>query len=143
MAKSSRDIIRLLTADGWYEVGQTGSHKHFKESIAALAGTKMADVSLTYAKHHLEELIERVVKGEDIRISDERLGTVRLTSGAPDLLAPRVTDTMEPFVPLAEDRAPGRFQRRLGRLEGKMTAPARLFEPITQEELADWYGNEE
>ena len=30
MAKSSRDIIRLLTADGWYEVGQTGSHKHFK-----------------------------------------------------------------------------------------------------------------
>jgi predicted RNA binding protein YcfA (HicA-like mRNA interferase family) len=30
MAKSSRDIIRLLAADGWYEVGQTGSHKHFK-----------------------------------------------------------------------------------------------------------------
>jgi predicted RNA binding protein YcfA (HicA-like mRNA interferase family) len=30
MARSSRDIIRRLLADGWYEVGQTGSHKHFK-----------------------------------------------------------------------------------------------------------------
>jgi predicted RNA binding protein YcfA (HicA-like mRNA interferase family) len=30
MAKSSRDVIRLLAKDGWYEVGQTGSHKHFK-----------------------------------------------------------------------------------------------------------------
>ncbi|HEY7550800.1 MAG TPA: type II toxin-antitoxin system HicA family toxin [Hyphomicrobiaceae bacterium] len=30
MAKSSRAILRLLAADGWYEVGQTGSHKHFK-----------------------------------------------------------------------------------------------------------------
>jgi len=30
MAKSSRDVIRLLAKEGWYEVGQTGSHKHFK-----------------------------------------------------------------------------------------------------------------
>ncbi|MBF0373612.1 MAG: type II toxin-antitoxin system HicA family toxin [Alphaproteobacteria bacterium] len=27
---SSRDIIRRLEADGWYKVGQTGSHVHFK-----------------------------------------------------------------------------------------------------------------
>jgi predicted RNA binding protein YcfA (HicA-like mRNA interferase family) len=33
MAKSSRDIIRSLMNDGWYEVGQTGSHKHFKHPV--------------------------------------------------------------------------------------------------------------
>lgn len=26
----SRDIIKALLADGWREVGQTGSHKQFK-----------------------------------------------------------------------------------------------------------------
>jgi predicted RNA binding protein YcfA (HicA-like mRNA interferase family) len=30
MAKSSRDVIRALLDDGWFEVGQTGSHRHFK-----------------------------------------------------------------------------------------------------------------
>jgi predicted RNA binding protein YcfA (HicA-like mRNA interferase family) len=30
VAKSSREVIRLLLDDGWYEVGQTGSHRHFK-----------------------------------------------------------------------------------------------------------------
>jgi len=30
MAKSSRTVIRLLMDDGWFEVGQTGSHRHFK-----------------------------------------------------------------------------------------------------------------
>jgi hypothetical protein len=103
----------------------------------------MEAVTLAYAKEHLEELIERATNGEDIRTSDERLGTVRLLPvGVPDLLAPRVTDAMEPFVPLAEDRVPGRLRRRLGRLEGKMTIPARLLEPMTPEELADWYGDE-
>ena len=80
----------------------------------------MEDVSLTHAKDHLEELIERASKGEDIRISDARVGTVRLTPvGAPDLLASRVTDTMEPFVPPAKDRVPGR-------LKGKVKVPERL-----------------
>ena len=27
---SSREIIRLITDDGWYEVRVTGSHHHFK-----------------------------------------------------------------------------------------------------------------
>jgi antitoxin (DNA-binding transcriptional repressor) of toxin-antitoxin stability system len=95
----------------------------------------MEDVSLTHAKDHLEELIERASRGEDIRISDAKLGTVRLTPvGFPDLLAPRVTDTMGPFVPLANDRVPGR-------LKGKMKVPARLMEPMTEEELKDWYGD--
>jgi len=81
-------------------------------------------------------VIERAARGEDIRISDIKLGTVRLTPiRAPDLLAPRVTDTMEPFVPLAKDRTPGR-------LKGKMRVPARLMEPTTDEELRDWYGDD-
>ena len=33
MAKSSREIIRALLDDGWYEVGQTGSHRHFKHPV--------------------------------------------------------------------------------------------------------------
>ena len=33
MAKSSREVIRLLRDDGWFEVGQTGSHLHFKHPI--------------------------------------------------------------------------------------------------------------
>ena len=28
----SRDIIRKLRADGWFEVGQSGSHKQFKHA---------------------------------------------------------------------------------------------------------------
>src|SRR5262245_40617943 len=96
----------------------------------------MEDVSLTHAKDHLEELIERAAKGEDIRITNAKLGTVRLTPiGASDLLAPRVTDTMEPFVPLPKDRVPGR-------LKGKMKVPERLMEPMTKEELKDWYGDD-
>ncbi len=30
---NSREIIKQLKADGWYEVGITGSHNHFKHSI--------------------------------------------------------------------------------------------------------------
>jgi predicted RNA binding protein YcfA (HicA-like mRNA interferase family) len=47
MAKSSRDIIPLLTADGWYEIGQTGSHKHFKHP------TKPGEVTVPHPKRDL------------------------------------------------------------------------------------------
>ncbi len=30
---SSREVIQLLTEDGWYEVRVTGSHHHFKHQI--------------------------------------------------------------------------------------------------------------
>lgn len=30
MPPSSKQIIRAIEADGWYRVGQTGSHVHFK-----------------------------------------------------------------------------------------------------------------
>ena len=97
----------------------------------------MEDVTLTHAKEHLEELIERAARGEDVRISDPRLGTVKLQAvhRVSDLSAPRVTDTMEPFVPLSEPR-------KLGHLRGKLVVPARLMEPMSEEELRDWYGDD-
>ena len=96
----------------------------------------MEDVDVRHAKEHLEELMARARRGEDVRISDPKIGTVRLSPvRTPDVAAPRVTDTMEPFVPLAQDRVPGR-------LKGKMQVPARLMEPMTEEELRDWYGDD-
>lgn len=96
----------------------------------------MEDVDLRHAKAHLEDLIERARRGEDVRISDPKLGTVRLLAvRTPDVSAPRVTDTMEPFVPLAKKRTPGQ-------LKGKMKVPARLMEPMSEEELKDWYGDD-
>jgi antitoxin (DNA-binding transcriptional repressor) of toxin-antitoxin stability system len=96
----------------------------------------MEDIDLRHAKEHLEDLIQRATRGEDVRISDPKLGTVRLTPVEPGKVrAPRVTDQMEPFVPLAEDRVPGR-------LKGKMVVPARLMEPMSEEELKEWYGDD-
>ena len=79
----------------------------------------MEDVSLAHAKDHLEKLIERAAKGENIRISDPKLGTVRLLP---------VADVQE----RVEEPRP---VRRPGRLKGKFTVPARLFEPLSEEEL--------
>ena len=95
----------------------------------------MEDVSLSHAKDHLEELIERARRGEDVRITDPKLGTVRLTPVKPfDPAAPRATDQMEPFVPLKQPRVPGR-------LAGKISPPPPgFFDPLTDEELKDWYG---
>ena len=96
----------------------------------------MDTVTVKDAKEHLEELLEKAARGEDVRISDVKHGTVRLTPvGAPDITAPRVTDTMEPFVPFDGERP-------LGRLKGKMKVPARLMEPMSDDELKDWYGDD-
>jgi hypothetical protein len=38
--------------------------------------------------------------------------------------------------------ARARKPRRLGLLEGKMKVPARLLEPMSEEELADWNGDD-
>lgn len=95
----------------------------------------MEDVTLAEAKERLEELVARAQRGETVTITDAK-GPVRLTgSRMPDLTAPRVTDTMEPFVPLKEPR-------KLGHLKGKMQIPARLMEPMSEDELKDWYGED-
>lgn len=99
----------------------------------------MEDVDLRHAKEHLEELIERARHGEDVRISDPILGSVRLlpVQGAGfDPTVPRVTDTMPPFIPLKEPRVPGR-------LSGKIPPPPDgFFDPLSDEELKDWYGED-
>ena len=38
----------------------------------------MDTIDLVRAKEHLAELLERAVRGEDVRITDAKLGTVRL-----------------------------------------------------------------
>jgi antitoxin (DNA-binding transcriptional repressor) of toxin-antitoxin stability system len=83
----------------------------------------MEDVSVAHAKEHLEELVARAARGEEVGIIDPKVGKLKLT----------VADKGE-----VRRRKP----RQLGLLEGKMKPPARLLEPITQEELADWYGND-
>ena len=109
----------------------------------------MEDVTLAHAKEHLEELVRRAAAGEEVRIVDPEIGAVTLgpsasasaqpstTKSAPqwDITAPRVTDTMPKFVPLKEPR-------KLGQLAGKMQVPARLMEPMTDDELRDWYGDD-
>jgi hypothetical protein len=53
----------------------------------------MEDVTLAHAKEHLEELIERAARVEEVRISDPKVGTVKLTPvHQPDVLAPCITD---------------------------------------------------
>jgi antitoxin (DNA-binding transcriptional repressor) of toxin-antitoxin stability system len=86
----------------------------------------MDNVDLNHAKEHLEDLIARATSGEDVRISDPKLGTVRLLPvprGA-DLTAARVTDTLDPFVPLKANRVSGRWK-------GRLTVPDGLFDPMT------------
>jgi predicted RNA binding protein YcfA (HicA-like mRNA interferase family) len=43
----SRELIRRLKKDGWYEVKQVGSHKQFKHS------TKKGRVTVPYPKRDL------------------------------------------------------------------------------------------
>jgi prevent-host-death family protein len=97
----------------------------------------MDEVSIADAKDHLEDLIARVARGEDVRITDPRHGTVKLLPmpREADLTAARVTDTMEPFVPLQHDRIPGRWK-------GKWTTPESVFAPMTDDELKSWYGDD-
>jgi antitoxin (DNA-binding transcriptional repressor) of toxin-antitoxin stability system len=83
----------------------------------------MEDVSVAHAKEHLEELVARAARGDEVSIVDPKIGRITLTRAGNGVQRPRKP-------------------RRLGLLEGKMKAPARLLEPMTQEELADWYGSD-
>jgi hypothetical protein len=96
----------------------------------------MDDIPLTFAKDHLEDLIARARRGEVVTINDG-YGPVRLTANRPfDVTAPRVTDTMPPFVPLSAPRV-------FGSLEGQIPLPPdEFFAPMSESELKDWYGEE-
>lgn len=48
MPRTVRDMIKMVEADGWYVVGQTGSHRQFKHPTkpgrVTIAGKPSADV---------------------------------------------------------------------------------------------------
>ena len=99
----------------------------------------MENLTVFDAKEQLEDLIARASRGEDVRISDPKAGTVKLlpVGTEPDLFARRVLDTMPPFVPLDKPRVAGRWKGRLSE------PPPGFFDPLTEEELKDWYGEDE
>ena len=85
----------------------------------------MDSFTIIEAKAKLEDLIARAMRGEDVRIADPAIGTVRLST----------VSIVPEFVPLKE-------KRQLGHLTGKMQVPARLMEPMDEQELRDWYGDD-
>jgi antitoxin (DNA-binding transcriptional repressor) of toxin-antitoxin stability system len=82
----------------------------------------MEDVTLPYAKEHLEDLAVRAAEGEDVLFSVPGAGRFRL-------------------VPVVD--APARKRRRLGHLAGKISPPPDdFFDPLSEEELKLWYGDD-
>jgi antitoxin (DNA-binding transcriptional repressor) of toxin-antitoxin stability system len=96
----------------------------------------MDNITIAEAKEHLEDLVARARRGETVVISDG-VGTVQLSatsaSAAP---SSRVTDALPPFVPLKRPRTPGRLEGRIP------SPPAGFFDPLSEEELKEWYGDD-
>ena len=44
---SSREVIKVLTDDGWYYVNQEGSHRHYQHS------TKTGKVTVPHPRKHI------------------------------------------------------------------------------------------
>jgi antitoxin (DNA-binding transcriptional repressor) of toxin-antitoxin stability system len=84
---------------------------------------------ITYAREHLPELMARAARGEDVSISDPEHGTFRL---APD--RPAVDGDDAVIEPTLQKPV-------LGQWKGKLTVPERLFEPLSEEEMA-WLSGE-
>ena len=80
----------------------------------------MEDVSLDHARDHLVELLQRAAHGEDVRISDPAFGTVKLEHVGTAAMKPK--------------RVPGLLKGILP------PPPDDFFDPMTEEELKDWYG---
>ena len=79
----------------------------------------MDTIPTSMAERELPGLIHRAASGETIVLEAPSGERVRL----------------EPLPVAKGDREPGL-------MKGKMGVPARLFEPMTEEELALWYGPE-
>ncbi len=75
----------------------------------------MDTVDLAHANEHLEDLIARAAKGEVVYSRDPVLGTVKVGPAEP---------------------AKARPKRVIGQWKDKFEVPARLFEPLTDEELS-------
>jgi predicted RNA binding protein YcfA (HicA-like mRNA interferase family) len=64
MSKSSREIITLLVRDGWFEAGQTGSHRHFKHP------SKPGKVTVPHPKHDLPaKTIKSIEKAPGVKLT--------------------------------------------------------------------------
>jgi hypothetical protein len=84
----------------------------------------MESVSVAEAKEHLDDLLQRAARGEDVRIADPSFGEVKLQ---------RMAATSNPDHVLPK-RVPGS-------LKGILAAPPDdFFDPMTEDELKDWYG---
>ena len=86
----------------------------------------MEDVTLAHAKEHLEDLIERATRGEDVRIADPKLGTVRLAPVAGTIAVAAGT----------RPRIFGQWKDRLPEIPDD-----RLFAPLTNDELEFFTGD--
>jgi antitoxin (DNA-binding transcriptional repressor) of toxin-antitoxin stability system len=87
----------------------------------------MEQVTLAEAKEHLDDLLQRAARGEDVRIADPSFGTVKLQP----VPAAASGDTPK------RKRVPGAWKVRLPE------PPPGFFDPMAEEELKDWYGDEE
>ena len=87
----------------------------------------MEENSVGHAKDHLDELLVRAARGEDVRITDPRLGTIRLLAVKP---APSESD-------LYPERVPGRWKGRLAEIPDEV-----LLAPLSEEELG-WLSGEQ
>ena len=85
----------------------------------------MEDVDLRHAKEHLEDLIARAARGEDVRIAQPGLATVRL------MVVGAAVDAM-----VKTERRPGRWKNRL------KVPDEELLAPMSEEELKLWYGED-
>jgi predicted RNA binding protein YcfA (HicA-like mRNA interferase family) len=63
MSKTSREIIAALLKDGWFEAGQTGSHRHFKHP------TKPGKVTVPHPKRDLPvKTIKSIEKASGLKL---------------------------------------------------------------------------
>ncbi len=83
----------------------------------------MESVTLDYAREHLDELLRRARNGESVEIADPLVGTFKLQ-------------------PVGNSVA-GRPKRKPGSLKGTLPPPPDdFFDPLTEEELKLWYGDD-
>ena len=83
----------------------------------------MDGIPIEQAKEQLDELVARAARGEDVTIVDEKARAFRLTQVA------------------QQDGAERR--RQFGHLKGTIPPPPDdFFDPLSEEELEDWYGKD-
>lgn len=59
---TSRELIRLIEADGWYEVAQAGSHKQFKHP------TKPGRVTIVHPERNMHpKTVQSILRQAGLR----------------------------------------------------------------------------